>query len=128
MSWQEYIDNNLVGTGYMRDAAIIGADGSVWAQSGFELTAEEAAAIPALIDDPTKAQAGGIMMAGVKFMCLRCDAETGELIGKKGPESFFAGRTTAGNFIVGIGQEGINPADLNSTVDGMVKYLGESGY
>lgn len=33
MSWQGYVDNNLVGTGKITQAAIIGLKGGVWATS-----------------------------------------------------------------------------------------------
>jgi profilin len=38
MSWQAYVDTNLVGTGKIAKAAIIGQDGSSWACSqGFNV-------------------------------------------------------------------------------------------
>lgn len=33
MSWQPYIDTNLLGSGKLTEAAILGHDGSVWAES-----------------------------------------------------------------------------------------------
>ena len=33
MSWQAYVDTNLVGTGKIVNAAIIGHDGNTWATS-----------------------------------------------------------------------------------------------
>ena len=38
MSWQAYVDTNLVGTGKITKAAIHGHDGSLWATSkGFSV-------------------------------------------------------------------------------------------
>lgn len=38
MSWQGYVDTNLVGTGKVSNAAIIGLKGGVWATSpGFNV-------------------------------------------------------------------------------------------
>lgn len=38
MSWQSYVDEQLVGTGNITQAAIVGLDGNAWAQSaGFGL-------------------------------------------------------------------------------------------
>ena len=38
MSWQGYVDTNLVGTGKVSEAAIIGLKGGVWATSpGFNV-------------------------------------------------------------------------------------------
>lgn len=33
MSWSDMVNNNLVGTGNVSKAAIIGLDGSLWAKS-----------------------------------------------------------------------------------------------
>lgn len=33
MSWQAYVDTNLLGTGKISEAALIGHDGNVWAKS-----------------------------------------------------------------------------------------------
>lgn len=33
MSWQEYVDSSLVGSGNVQEAAIIGFDGIIWATS-----------------------------------------------------------------------------------------------
>lgn len=33
MSWQDLVNNNLIGTGHVSKAAIIGLDGSVWGKS-----------------------------------------------------------------------------------------------
>ena len=39
MSWQTYVDTNLVGTGKVQKAAIFGLDGSQWATSaGFTVS------------------------------------------------------------------------------------------
>lgn len=46
MSWQEYVDNSLVGSGNVERACIIGLDGGVWATSaGFQLAPAEITAI-----------------------------------------------------------------------------------
>ena len=39
MSWQAYVDTNLIGTGKVQRAAIFGHDGSCWATSeGFSVS------------------------------------------------------------------------------------------
>ena len=39
MSWQAYVDTNLLGTGKVQRAAIFGHDGSCWATSaGFSVS------------------------------------------------------------------------------------------
>jgi hypothetical protein len=39
MSWQEYVDNNLIGTNQVSQAAIYGLNGAAWATSaGFQVS------------------------------------------------------------------------------------------
>ena len=46
MSWQTYVDTNLVGSGRISRAAIMGAQGGMWAASaGYQLTAAEQKAL-----------------------------------------------------------------------------------
>ncbi len=33
MSWQSYVDDQLLGTGHVQSASIVGLDGSLWATS-----------------------------------------------------------------------------------------------
>jgi profilin len=33
MSWQDLVNNNLIGTGFVSKAAICGLDGSIWGKS-----------------------------------------------------------------------------------------------
>ncbi|MFD3760922.1 profilin [Streptomyces sp. NPDC058622] len=55
MSWQTYVDEELVGTGKVRQGAIIGFDGNAWAASpGYRLLAGEGAAIVRLCQNPAK--------------------------------------------------------------------------
>jgi profilin len=38
MSWQSYVDDQLIGTGHVSKAVITGLDGSIWAvSSGFSV-------------------------------------------------------------------------------------------
>ena len=58
MSWQGYVDNNLVGTGKVSQAAIIGLKGGVWATSpGFNVATNEQQAIIGGFNDPSALQA-----------------------------------------------------------------------
>ena len=47
MSWQSYVDTNLVGTGNVTSAAIVGLKGGVWASSaGFTVSGRACASNP----------------------------------------------------------------------------------
>lgn len=74
MSWQSYVDTNLLGTGKVSHAAILGLKGGVWAASaGFSLSPEEQKQLVAMFDNPSGVQASGLHAAGKKYFCLRAD-------------------------------------------------------
>ncbi|EEB86933.1 hypothetical protein MPER_15940, partial [Moniliophthora perniciosa FA553] len=53
MSWQAYVDTNLVGSGKVSKAAILGQGGGVWATSpGFDISPEEQKAIVSGFNSP----------------------------------------------------------------------------
>ncbi|CCL99615.1 uncharacterized protein FIBRA_01633 [Fibroporia radiculosa] len=82
MSWQAYVDNNLIGTGKVSKAAILGLAGGVWASSpGYTLSSDEQKAIIASFASPGTAQASGIRLAGQKFFTLQANERS--IYGKK---------------------------------------------
>ena len=83
MSWQAYVDTNLVGTGKVSRAAILGLKGGVWATSpGFTVSPEEQSAIIKGLDDPAPLQASGIYANGKKYLTLQANARS--IYGKAG--------------------------------------------
>ncbi|CAK5276704.1 unnamed protein product [Mycena citricolor] len=83
MSWQTYVDTNLVGSGKISKAAIVGQQGGVWATSpGFELSAEEQKAITAAHNNTDSVLASGVRLAGTKYFATQADARS--IYGKKG--------------------------------------------
>merc|ERR1712146_385918 len=83
MSWQAYVDQQLVGTGSCTSGAILGHDGSTWATSaGFAVSAAEGQKLASQFANPGSAQADGVNVAGTRYMCLRADDRS--IYGKKG--------------------------------------------
>lgn len=96
-----YVDTNLVGTGKIERAAILGRQGGVWATSkGYnvrlishsscwsnvldvveQITPEEQKTILASFDDIVHTEANGITLAGKKFFTLQATNE--HVYGKK---------------------------------------------
>ncbi|KAF9781332.1 profilin [Thelephora terrestris] len=71
MSWQAYVDTNLVGTGVVKKAAILGQAGGVWATTaGYTLSPEEQKAVINAFKNPESAQSSGVRLAGQKFFTL----------------------------------------------------------
>ena len=67
MSWQAYVDGQLIGTKKIVKAAIHGLDGNVWATSaGFSVAATEATALIGAFKDPSGIRASGLKVGGVK--------------------------------------------------------------
>ena len=88
-----YIDSNLVGTGKVAKAAIMGLQGGIWASSpGYtvraypiaceceltvfellQLSTEEQNALLAAFKDPSTVFASGVRLAGQKFIATRAE-------------------------------------------------------
>ncbi|KZT38274.1 Profilin/allergen [Sistotremastrum suecicum HHB10207 ss-3] len=83
MSWQAYVDTNLLGSGKVNRAAILGQKGGVWAaSSSYTLSAQEQAAAVKLFADPAQAQANGVRLGGQKFFVINANERS--VYGKKG--------------------------------------------
>eukprot|EP01060_Flectonema_neradi_P040522 TRINITY_DN925_c0_g1_i1.p1 TRINITY_DN925_c0_g1~~TRINITY_DN925_c0_g1_i1.p1 ORF type:complete len:130 (+),score=34.85 TRINITY_DN925_c0_g1_i1:125-514(+) len=129
MSWQEYVDN-LVAGGKVQHAALLGIDGSVWAQTkDFALTAEEAAGVAGGMGEASGAyfQANGCTCAGTKYFTLRHMGDEGLYYGKKGAAGICIARSTQ-CLVVGIYGEGQTPGDANIAVEGVKDYLVSVSY
>jgi profilin len=82
MSWQAYVDNNLVGSKQLEKAAIHGLDGAKWATSaGFAATQAEVKAIVAGFSKPDAIRNSGITAQGVKYFTLQAGDRS--IYGKK---------------------------------------------
>ncbi|XP_072033643.1 profilin-2-like [Amphiura filiformis] len=134
MSWQQYIDGNLVGTGQVQHAAIIGLDGNIWATSaGFTIDQPEGAALASHFKDgAAKAMASGIHVNKVKYMFIKKDELlSGEdyrlLIGKKGPTGVSIYKSDTA-MVIGVYGEGVQPGACNNVVTTLGAYLVSVGY
>ena len=86
MSWDSYVEN-LCATGDVKQGAVVGSDGSVWAASpGFTVDGNWTN-LANWSADSSAFQSEGIKVGSEKFMYLKRDDETAELYGKKGSAS-----------------------------------------
>ncbi|KAI9018381.1 profilin [Hyaloraphidium curvatum] len=121
MSWQAYVDNNLLGTAKVTKAAIHGHDGSLWATSkGFAISAPEFQALFKAFKDPSGARASGLTLAGVKYIVLRADDRS--IYGKKGAGGIACVKTKQA-VIIGEYEEPIQPGECTKVVEGLADYL-----
>merc|ERR1712065_107878 len=107
MSWQSYVDSNLVGTGACNHAAIIGHDGNTWATSAGFANSQPLAA-------------SGVKVAGVKYMFLRCDGRT--ILGKKGTSGVHCVKTGKAVLVV-VYDQPITAGQCSVVVEKLADYL-----
>eukprot|EP00124_Ichthyophonus_hoferi_P002237 Ihof_evm1s145 gene=Ihof_evmTU1s145 len=121
MSWQSYVDSNLVGTGAVSKAAIHGHDGSLWATSaGLNITPQEVTKLVAATDDASPLHTGGIILAGVKYQFLR--VEEGRSIYGKLNDSGCCIVKTAQAVIIGIYEKPLPAGNCTLTVEKLADY------
>ncbi|KAM0746979.1 profilin [Meredithblackwellia eburnea MCA 4105] len=126
MSWQAYVDTNLLGTGKINKAAILGQQGGVWATSaGYDLTADEQSKLVSAFNDPGSVQASGLHAAGQKFFALKADERS--VYGKKGAAGIVTVKTKQA-VIVAEYPEGVVPGDATKIVEELADYLIGVGY
>eukprot|EP00043_Microstomoeca_roanoka_P001408 m.32516 g.32516 ORF g.32516 m.32516 type:complete len:129 (-) comp10799_c0_seq1:787-1173(-) len=128
MSWQSYVDQNLIGTGKVSKAAIHGHDGNPWAtSSGFNVTADEVKALMRCFDDQTPLYQTGIVLGGNKYMFLRANPGR-SLMGRKGGDAGCIVVKTNQAVLVGVYEGGLQGGDCNLVVENLADYLVNNGY
>ncbi|KAI0071356.1 profilin [Panus rudis PR-1116 ss-1] len=126
MSWQTYVDSNLVGSGKIVKAAIVGQAGGIWASSpGYSLSPEEQKALIDGFASPDKVQASGIRLAGQKFFTL--SANDRSIYGKKGGDGVIIVKTKQA-ILVGEYAAPIQHPEAAPIVEGLADYLINVGY
>jgi profilin len=127
MSWQQYVDTQLVATGKVTKAVIADHAGNPWACSpGFAPTQAELAVVAAGFANPASLQASGIKVGGTKYMFVR-DLPN-NILGRKGGDSGIAIYKTGKCIIVGIYENGIQGGECNNVVCKLGDYLCSVGY
>ncbi|KAL5199928.1 hypothetical protein ABZP36_021131 [Zizania latifolia] len=130
MSWQAYVDDHLmceIDGNHLTTAAIVGHDGTVWAQSPTfpQYKPEEIAAIIKDFDEPGSLAPTGLFLGGTKYMVIQ--GEPGVVIrGKKGTGGICVKKTGL-SLIIGIYDEPMTPGQCNMIVERLGDYLVEQG-
>jgi profilin len=131
MSWQSYIDDHLmyeISEGHcLTSAAIVGHDGSVWAQSSNfpQLSPVEVEKLLDGFEENSSLPSNGLFLGGAKYMVLQGDP--GIVIrGKKGPGGCTIRKTNSA-FVIGIYDEPCTPGECNIAVEKLGEYLFEQG-
>ncbi|OWM84471.1 hypothetical protein CDL15_Pgr000911 [Punica granatum] len=155
MSWQTYVDDHLMcdidGQGQnLTAAAIVGHDGSVWAQSStfpqaralipsppFAITCPPLLFFPCLFkpqeiqgimkdfEEPGHLAPTGLYLGGTKYMVIQ--GEPGAVIrGKKGSGGITI-KKTGQALVFGIYEEPVTPGQCNMVVERLGDYLIDQG-
>ncbi|KAJ1385990.1 Profilin [Sesbania bispinosa] len=130
MSWQTYVDEHLmcdIDGHTLTSAAIIGQDGTVWAQSSNfpQFKGEEIEAIMKDFDEPGSLAPTGLHLGGTKYMVIQ--GESGAVIrGKKGAGGITVKKTNQA-MVIGIYEEPLTPGQCNMIVERLGDYLIEQG-
>lgn len=134
MSWQEYVDDHLLcelpNGGVLTAGAIVGQDGGVWAQNDAfpNIEQSEVEKLVAGFDDADPLAVSGIFIGGEKYMMIRGDP--GAVIRGRGKDNKSRGVTvkkTTTAMVIGIYDEGVQPADCNQVVEALGEYLAGQG-
>jgi len=71
MSWQQYVDDQLLATKQVKEAVILGHDGNVWAASqDFSVTPEELKKIVGDYNSVDTLAQSGVTVAGTRYMYI----------------------------------------------------------
>jgi len=126
MSWQAYVDDQLMSTKMVTHAVICGHDGNIWAQStGFSVTVEELKGLISKFGNTDSMAQSGIKVAGTKYMYL---SSTDKVIrAKKGTSGVHVIKTTQ-TYIVCVYKEPIVPEQAASVTEKLGEYLIQVGF
>eukprot|EP01086_Lenisia_limosa_P002953 TRINITY_DN17089_c0_g1_i1.p1 TRINITY_DN17089_c0_g1~~TRINITY_DN17089_c0_g1_i1.p1 ORF type:complete len:127 (+),score=49.77 TRINITY_DN17089_c0_g1_i1:41-421(+) len=126
MSWQGYVDTQLVGTGQCNRACIIGLEGSVWATSkDFALQAGEGKALVNAFTDPASVLGAGIRIGGDKMMTIKADSRS--IYAKKGSSGAVCVKTNQA-VLIATYDEKIQPGQCTTIVERLADYLLENNF
>ncbi|KAJ3138793.1 profilin, required for normal timing of actin polymerization in response to thermal stress [Physocladia obscura] len=126
MSWQGYVDNQLVGTGKISKATILGHDGSLWATSaGFNLNATEINELKNAFTDASGIRASGLHIAGVKYFALKADDRS--IYGKQGSGGVVCVKSKMA-ILIGVYADPTQPGEATKVVEALADYLISVGY
>ncbi|MFI8952753.1 profilin [Streptomyces sp. NPDC053750] len=120
------MDNNLLGSGCIAEAAIIGHDGETLAASAdFTVSQSEADALLQGFKYPDSMFPTGFHVNGVKYFTLRSDDRT--IQGKHGANDIISVKTSK-TVVLGIHTNSATTRDAVMVVERLADYLIQAGY
>ncbi|KAG0245832.1 profilin [Mortierella sp. GBAus27b] len=127
MSWQEYVDSRLLGTGKVAKAAIYGLNGGAWASSaGYTPADAEIVKLNKAFTDIGDIAANGIILEGQKYVFLRKPFDH-VIYARKDNTGIVAVKTNQA-IILGFYDDPSRAGDCNAVVESLGDYLISVGY
>lgn len=126
MSWQSYVDDQLMATKMVKHAVICGHDGNIWAQSaGFTVSVDELKALLSKYSSTDQLAQSGLTVAGMKYMYLSSSDKV--VRAKKGTSGVHCIKTTQA-LIVCVYEDPIVPEQAATVTEKLGEYLIGVGY
>ena len=126
MSWQSYVDDQLISTKMIKNAVIAGHDGNIWATSaGFTVTAAELKTLLDRYASTDQLAMNGVMIAETKYMFLSANDRV--VRARKGQSGVHAIKTVQA-LIVCVYEEPVVPEQAATVTEKLGEYLISVGY
>jgi len=126
MSWQQYVDEQLLATKMVSEAVICGHDGNAWATSaGFGVSAAELKDIANSFGKVDVLPMKGVTVSGQKYMYLSGDERV--LRAKKGTSGIHVMKTVQA-YIISIYHDPIVPPQCAQVTEKLGEYLISVGF
>lgn len=121
MSWQSYVDNQLMGSGMVEKAIIAGHDGAIWAKSeNINPSTDELSKLSNSFNDQVPLTMSGLVIGGEKFVYL---SGTDRVVRcKKGKSGLHAMKTQQA-VLVAVFTEPVQHPHVASIVESLGDYL-----
>jgi len=126
MSWQSYVDDQLISTKMIKNAVIAGHDGNIWAASaGFPVSVDELKTLLGRYSNIDELAMNGVTVGGQRYMFL--SATDRVVRAKKGTSGVHCIKTVQA-LIVCVYEEPVVPEQAATVTEKLGEYLISVGY
>jgi len=126
MSWQEYIDKQLMASGVVKHAVIAGHDGIIWAKSDkFNPIDDDMISVFKGFGDKGLLQTSGLTIGGERYIYLSGDDKI--IRAKKGKIGVHCMKTKQA-VVVALYEDPVQPQQCATVVEKLGEYLESCGY
>ncbi|KAG2222119.1 hypothetical protein INT45_007555 [Circinella minor] len=127
MSWQQYVDDSLISTGKVSQAAIFSLDGTELGTSpSFKVSSTEAKDIIAGFDNNKVLYDSGVFVAGNKYYVLRINDSL--ITGREPTGSGVCIAKTNQVILIGVYKKGMEGGQCTNTIETLGEFLSGMKY